>query len=138
MKSIVIPKSVTAIGESAFDGCGLETVYYTGSEEEWNSIVVSDNNDPLFNNVVFNYKTPDMLSDNVTKDLDDNKEVDNQNEINSTTIVQNNNSVSGNNTGKTSENSVVGKVVAFVIIADILFFGSIGLWIRVKRKHKKF
>jgi hypothetical protein len=37
--SIIIPKSVTAIGRRAFQGCSkLATINYTGSVDEWNAI----------------------------------------------------------------------------------------------------
>ncbi len=55
--SFVIPDSVTSIGDYAFDGCtGLTTVYYSGSEEEWNAISIDDYNDELLNaEIIFNY-----------------------------------------------------------------------------------
>ena len=61
LTSIVIPDSVTSIGEGAFAGCeSLETVYYTGSEAEWNDIKIraenwADNEDLLNAEIVFNY-----------------------------------------------------------------------------------
>ena len=39
LTSIVIPKSVTIIGENAFVECrSLNTVFYTGSVTNWNSV----------------------------------------------------------------------------------------------------
>ena len=39
LKSIVIPKSVTSIGDCALANCpNLTTIYYTGTEEEWNQL----------------------------------------------------------------------------------------------------
>ena len=56
LKSITIPKSVATIGWGAFDECDLETVYYTGSESEWNNIQIGSNNDELINaNIIYNY-----------------------------------------------------------------------------------
>lgn len=50
LKSITIPKTVKVIFESAFDGCeSLTDVYYEGTEEEWNSIVIHENNTYLTN-----------------------------------------------------------------------------------------
>lgn len=48
IRSISIPKSVTSIGDSAFRNCiGLETVYYSGTIEEWNEISIAIDNDCL-------------------------------------------------------------------------------------------
>ena len=50
MKNIVIPNSITFVENQAFDQCdSLETVYYGGTEEEWNAIVMNNNNDALTN-----------------------------------------------------------------------------------------
>ena len=50
LKSITIPESVTSIGNSAFKNCSaLENVYYLGSEEQWEQIVISDYNNSLTN-----------------------------------------------------------------------------------------
>ena len=39
LSSVVIPDSVTSIGDSAFYGCyGLNKIYYSGTEEEWIAI----------------------------------------------------------------------------------------------------
>ncbi len=48
LTEIEIPESVTAIGESAFLDCeALETVIYTGSEEQWAEIEIDEGNEPL-------------------------------------------------------------------------------------------
>lgn len=47
---MTIPSSVIAIYESAFSGCSkLSKVYYSGTEAEWNEIVVKSGNDCLLN-----------------------------------------------------------------------------------------
>ena len=58
LTSIVIPDSVTSIGDWAFMDCSnLTTVYYTGSEAEWEQIDFGSWNDELLNaEIVFNYK----------------------------------------------------------------------------------
>ena len=48
LESIIIPKSVTTIEDATFLSCNsLKNVYYTGSQEQWNSIVIKDNNEKL-------------------------------------------------------------------------------------------
>ena len=45
LKTIYIPKTVTRIRYSAFKNCtGLVNVYYGGSKEEWNAIVIDSGN----------------------------------------------------------------------------------------------
>ena len=46
--TIVIPESVTKVGEYAFDfGCPVYQVYYCGTEEQWNAIEVGSGNENL-------------------------------------------------------------------------------------------
>ena len=58
LKNVIIPDSVTSINDSAFRGCtSLETVYYTGSEEDWEKIVFGSGNDDLLDaEIIFNYQ----------------------------------------------------------------------------------
>ncbi len=50
LESVTIPDSVTNIGTYAFYACySLETVYYGGSEEQWNAIEIDSDNDKLIN-----------------------------------------------------------------------------------------
>ncbi len=47
---IVIPNTITSIGDGAFSGCtNLTAVYYTGTMEEWESIIIGENNECLLN-----------------------------------------------------------------------------------------
>ncbi len=56
LKSIIIPNSVTSIGYAAFDSCVvLSTVYYTGTEEEWNLISIVFDNDYLTSATIYYY-----------------------------------------------------------------------------------
>jgi hypothetical protein len=57
LTSVVIPDSVTSIGDFAFDECSeFKDVYYTGSEEEWRSISIGAFNSPLRNATIhYNY-----------------------------------------------------------------------------------
>ena len=56
IKAILIPASISNIGTYAFYSCDeLNTVYYTGTEEQWNTLTennIGDNNDPLLNATV--------------------------------------------------------------------------------------
>lgn len=61
IKSVIIPKSLTYIGNGAFANCdNLSTVYYAGTKEEWNAIIINNDegsNDMLLNaDICYNYK----------------------------------------------------------------------------------
>lgn len=47
LTELTLPKSLTFIGESNFDGGSLDTVTYNGSEPQWGLVSVSDGNDDL-------------------------------------------------------------------------------------------
>ena len=58
--SVIIPDSVTSIGEAAFDFCNnLSDVYYTGTEEDWTKIEINDQyygkNYLLYATIHYNY-----------------------------------------------------------------------------------
>lgn len=68
LKSVVIPNTVTTIKAFAFYACGeLTDVYFTGTEEQWNAIEISNidfSNDPLlYAPIHFNYVPPYVLGD---------------------------------------------------------------------------
>jgi len=47
LSNVTIPKSVTSIGYRAFWQCYVSTVYYTGTQAQWDAITISDGNDVL-------------------------------------------------------------------------------------------
>ncbi len=56
IKAVVIPDSVTSIGNNAFLYCsGLTSVYYNGTAEEWNSIYISSSNNSYLTNAARYY-----------------------------------------------------------------------------------
>lgn len=73
LTSIAIPKSVKSIGASAFSSY-LKTVYFEGSEEEWNAITFGANNTPLEQaEIIFNSTgatVPDEPKDSITWSFD--------------------------------------------------------------------
>jgi hypothetical protein len=58
LKTITIPISVTTIGEMAFSNCiMLKDLYFTGSEEEWTKISITDYDKEIINRstIYYNY-----------------------------------------------------------------------------------
>ena len=50
IKSIRIDKSITDIGDNAFDGLtNIEKIYYDGNAEEWNNVSIGEGNSVLSN-----------------------------------------------------------------------------------------
>jgi len=47
LKSVYVPKSLTKIGDSAFAGCNITDIYYSGTEDELGKINIGANNDVL-------------------------------------------------------------------------------------------
>ena len=64
LESITIPDSVTTIGYVAFYNCSsLTDVYYYGTEKDWNSIFIDEQNDELLNATIhYNYIDPDKFT----------------------------------------------------------------------------
>ncbi len=70
LTSIAIPDSVTSIGSYAFYKCtSLIDVYYTGTQEQWNSIAIGSSNDPLTSATIHFIQTG-KCGDNLTWSLD--------------------------------------------------------------------
>lgn len=73
LTSIAIPKSVKSFGTSVFNNY-LKTVYFEGSEEEWNAITFGANNTPLEQaEIIFNSTgatVPDEPKDSITWSFD--------------------------------------------------------------------
>ena len=58
LTSVIIGDGVTKICGSAFDNCySLTDVYYNGTEEQWNSIVIGSDNDKLLDTTI-HYTNP--------------------------------------------------------------------------------
>ncbi len=56
LKTIVIPKQVWNIGWGAFNNCAnLDTIYYGGSTDDWDSMVILEENASLTNATVYFY-----------------------------------------------------------------------------------
>ena len=65
LTSITLPKSLESIGNNAFLGCGMKTVNYTGSETDWKRIDIdtSNNESLLAANITYDYVLPAPESD---------------------------------------------------------------------------
>lgn len=62
LREINVPDSVTTIGSNAFEGTALESVYYSGTETEWNKIVIYALNDKLANATIYYYSATQPTS----------------------------------------------------------------------------
>ena len=77
LTSIIIPDSITRIEDIAFLGCeNLTDVYYTGTKEQWDSIIIGSENDCLTNATIHYNSSGDIYSGtcgkNVTWSIDNN------------------------------------------------------------------
>ena len=73
LKRIVIPASVTSIEYGAFLQCNsLTDVYYGGTQNQWNKIIVEDCNHPL-NNAIIHYAGESQTPYTVTYDANGGK-----------------------------------------------------------------
>ena len=56
LQSVTIPDGVTIFNYVTFYGCSsLNRVYYTGTEEQWNSIDKTDNSKLNYVTIIYNY-----------------------------------------------------------------------------------
>ena len=56
MRTIVLPSTLTAIQDSAFVGCNsLVSIFFGGSEEQFDAIEIAESNDPIINANVYFY-----------------------------------------------------------------------------------
>ncbi|MBE7057007.1 MAG: hypothetical protein E7388_06170 [Ruminococcaceae bacterium] len=59
--SMEIPSTITIIGEGAFSGCtSLETVYYYGTEAQWDAITLGSENENLTSAEIIFVPAPDL------------------------------------------------------------------------------
>lgn len=58
LKEVVIGKGLKSVGPDVFENMTLDTIYFRGSEAEWNEIEINSvGNDPFFEaKIVYNYK----------------------------------------------------------------------------------
>ncbi len=67
LECITIPDSVTAIGTNAFTNCTrLNTVYYGSTQDDWNKISISAENEPLTSAAIYTVTDSNTLGDNLT------------------------------------------------------------------------
>ena len=65
LTSVIIPESVTDIGMCAFYNCNnLSDVYYTGSEVQWQNIVINSTGNQWLTRVTIHYNCPNVVLDN--------------------------------------------------------------------------
>ena len=69
LSEVHLSNSVSSIGEKAFDGCNnLADVFYSGTEQQWNSIQTSENNTCL-TNARLHFNSAEVISGSCGKNL---------------------------------------------------------------------
>ena len=69
LSEVHLSNSVSSIGEKAFDGCNnLADVFYSGTEQQWNSIQISENNTCL-TNARLHFNSAEVISGSCGKNL---------------------------------------------------------------------
>ncbi len=72
LSSVVIPESVNFIESSSFSGCtNLVNVFYAGTEDAWENIIIEEYNDELLNSVI-HYLTSGHIYDEYVYDYSNN------------------------------------------------------------------
>ena len=62
LSHVILPNSMAIIKQQAFFDCtNLQTVYYGGSEADWNNITIDIRNDPLLNATIIYQSIPDFF-----------------------------------------------------------------------------
>ncbi len=67
LASIVIPATVTAIRDNAFDGYNIRDIYYEGTQEQWNAMQVADDEVLKTITLHFDHKDTDHVHDYAQK-----------------------------------------------------------------------
>ena len=69
LSEVHLSNSVSSIGEKAFDGCNnLADVFYSGTEQQWNSIQISEDNTCL-TNARLHFNSAEVISGSCGKNL---------------------------------------------------------------------
>ncbi|MBR6922202.1 MAG: leucine-rich repeat protein, partial [Clostridia bacterium] len=76
LTSVTMPASLTEICRDAFNGAPIKTVYFKGTEEQWNNVWIESGNDALMTaKIIFNYDGSITVGDTNEDGEIDNKDV---------------------------------------------------------------
>ena len=58
LKTVYLPSSLTSIASYAFYGTAIQTIYYPGSQEQWENIQIEEAGNDVLNQatIIFNYR----------------------------------------------------------------------------------